>query len=147
MDKQTKEYKRGSKMCAVRGLKKAVTAGLQCRVIRFANLIDALDAAPADRPFITAWIDEDESERVTFAEFRHRARAEAETLRKRGLTTGDRVVIIMPQGIPAMSTFAAAMMIGAVPAFLAYPNFKVEPAKYRSGLDGVTANLSAKAVV
>ena len=39
------------------------------------------------------------------------------------------------------------MMLGAVPAFLAYPNIKVEPAKYRSGLAGVTANLGAKAVV
>ena len=38
-------------------------------------------------------------------------------------------------------------MLGAVPAFLAYPNFKVEPAKYRFGLAGVTANLGAKAVV
>ncbi len=127
--------------------REAATTGLQCRVIRFANLIDALDAAPADRPFITFWIDEDETERVTFAEFRQRARAESETLRKSGLAAGDRVVIIMPQGIPAMTTFAAAMMIGAVPAFLAYPNFKVEPAKYRSGLEGVTANLSARAVV
>ena len=116
-------------------------------MIRFANLVDALDAAPADRPFITFWIDEDETKSVTFAEFRQRARAEACALRQSGLRTGDRVVIIMPQGIPAMTTFVAAMMIGAVPAFLAYPNFKVEPAKYRSGLEGVTANLSAKAVV
>ena len=38
-------------------------------------------------------------------------------------------------------------MLGAVPAFLAYPNFKIEPSKYRSGLEGVTANLRAKAVV
>ncbi len=116
-------------------------------MLRFANLIDALDAAPADRPFITAWIDEEESESVTFAEFRQRARSEAEVLREDGLAAGDRIVIIMPQGIPAMTTFAAAMMMGAVPAFLAYPNFKVEPAKYRSGLEGVTANLSASAVV
>jgi fatty-acyl-CoA synthase len=53
----------------------------------------------------------------------------------------------MPQGIAAMTAFAAAMMLGAVPAFLAYPNFKIEPAKYRSGLLGVTTNLGAKAVV
>src|SRR4249919_1838605 len=53
----------------------------------------------------------------------------------------------MPQGIPAMTTFIGAMMLGAIPAFLAYPNFKVEPAKYRFGLAGVTANLTAKAVV
>jgi len=39
------------------------------------------------------------------------------------------------------------MMLGAVPAILAYPNFKVEPGKYASGLAGVTANLAAKAVV
>jgi fatty-acyl-CoA synthase len=116
-------------------------------VIRYANLIDALDAAPDDRPFISAWIDEDESESVTFAEFRQRARAEASVLRERGITLGDRVVIVMPQGIPAMTTFVAAMMMGAVPAFLAYPNFKVEPAKYRAGLEGVTSNLRAKAVV
>jgi acyl-CoA synthetase (AMP-forming)/AMP-acid ligase II len=53
----------------------------------------------------------------------------------------------MPQGISAMTTFVGAMMLGAVPAFLAYPNFKVEPSKYRSGLAGVTANLRAKVVI
>jgi fatty-acyl-CoA synthase len=111
------------------------------------NLIEALDAAPADRPFVTAWIDEDERETVTFAEFRHRARLQAKTLRDHGVSLGDRVIVIMPQGIPAMTAFVGAMILGAVPAFLAYPNFKVEPSKYRSGLAGVTANLSAKAVV
>ena len=116
-------------------------------MIRYANLIDALEAAPGERPFITFWIDEDESETISFAEFRQRARAEAASLCQHGLVAGDRVVIIMPQGIAAMATFVAAMMIGAVPAFLAYPNFKVEPAKYRFGLAGVTANLSAKAVI
>ena len=84
---------------------------------------------------------------MTFAEFRRRARRKSRPCAASGLRTGDRVVIIMPQGIPAMTTFVAAMMMGAVPAFLAYPNFKVEPAKYRSGLQGVTANLRAKAVV
>ena len=50
----------------------------------------------------------------------------------------------MPQGIAAMTTFVGAMMLGAVPAFLAYPNFKVEASKYRSGLAGVTANLKPR---
>lgn len=111
------------------------------------NLIDALAAAPGERPFITSWIDEDERETVTFGEFRGRAQQHATLLRNRGVIAGDRVVIIMPQGIPAMTMFAGAMMIGAVPAFLAYPNFKVEAEKYRSGLAGVTANLRAKIVV
>jgi fatty-acyl-CoA synthase len=113
----------------------------------FRNLIDALAAAPGERPFVTSWIDEDERETVTFAEFRRRARLQANVLHNHGVTVGDRVIVIMPQGIPAMTTFVGAMMLGAAPAFLAYPNFKVEASKYRSGLAGVTANLRAKIVV
>jgi fatty-acyl-CoA synthase len=116
-------------------------------LLRYANLIEALDAAPADRPFITMWIDEDDRETVTFGEFRRRALAEAAALAHEDIAAGDRVVLIMPQGISTMTTFVGAMMLGAAPAFLAYPNFKVEPSKYRSGLAGVTANLRAKAVV
>jgi acyl-CoA synthetase (AMP-forming)/AMP-acid ligase II len=116
-------------------------------LLPYANLIEALDAAPADRPFITVWIDEDDHETVTFGEFRSLARAESAAFAREDVGPGDRVVLIMPQGIPAMTSFVGAMMQGAVPAFLAYPNFKVEPSKYRSGLTGVTANLRAKAVV
>jgi fatty-acyl-CoA synthase len=134
-------------MAAPAGYKNARSRRLQCRVIRFDNLIHALEAAPGDRPFVTAWIDEDECETVTFGQFRGRARREALHLQRHGVLAGDRLVILMPQGISAMTTFTAAMMLGAVPAFLAYPNFKVEPSKYRSGLAGVSANLNAKAVV
>jgi fatty-acyl-CoA synthase len=116
-------------------------------LLPYANLVEALEAAPPDRLFITAWVDEDNQETVTFGEFRHRARAEACAFAREGIGKGDRVVLIMPQGIGAMTAFTGAMMLGAVPAFLAYPNFKVDPSKYRSGLSGVTANLNAKAVV
>lgn len=116
-------------------------------MIPYCTLIEALDAAPGDRRFVTAWVDEDEHEEVTFAEFHRLARGQAALLREHAVRSGDRVVIIMPQGIPAMAVFAGAMMLGAVPAILAYPNFKVEPSKYRAGLAGVTANLTAKAVV
>jgi len=116
-------------------------------VARFRNLIDALAAAPGERPFVTAWIDEDERQTVTFAEFRRRARVQAKTLRDQGVAAGDRVIVIMPQSIAAMTAFVGAIMLGAVPAFLAYPNFKVDPSKYRAGLAGVTANLNAKVVV
>jgi acyl-CoA synthetase (AMP-forming)/AMP-acid ligase II len=116
-------------------------------VNRFPNLIAALEAAPADLPFVTSWIDEDESETVTFDQFRRRARHQAAKLRDYGVSRGDRITLIMPQGIPAMTAFAGAMLLGAVPAFLAYPNFKIEPSKYRAGLAGVTANLGAKVVM
>jgi fatty-acyl-CoA synthase len=116
-------------------------------VNQFHNLIEALNSAPARRPFVTAWIDEDERVTVTFAEFRRRAGLQARVLRDHGVGCGDRVVVVMPQGIPAMTVFVGAMMLGSVPAFLAYPNFKIETTKYRSGLAGVTANLSAKVVI
>jgi len=116
-------------------------------VNQFGNLIDALDAAPADKPFITYWVDEDEQSTITFGEFREKARAQAGVLRGQGVMAGERVVVIMPQGILSMTAFVGAMLLGAVPAFLAYPNFKIEPTKYRSGLRGVTANLGARLVV
>jgi len=114
---------------------------------KYRTLVDALLSAPADRPFVTAWIDEDEQETATFGEFRHMAQVQALLLKDNGVSAGDRVVLIMPQGIPLMATFVGALLLGAVPAILAYPNFKVEPSKYRFGLTGVTANLHAKAVV
>ncbi len=116
-------------------------------MVRYRNLIEALEAAPGERPFVTAWVDDDEQETVTFAEFRRRARLQAAVLRANGVTSGDRVIIIMPQGILAMTVFVGAMILGAVPAFIAYPNDKVEPSKYRFGVAGVTANLKAKIVV
>jgi acyl-CoA synthetase (AMP-forming)/AMP-acid ligase II len=111
------------------------------------NLIEALQAAPGERPFITYWTNDAQQETVTFAQFRQLARFQAGTLRENGVGIGDRVVIIMPQGIPAMAAFAGAILLGAVPAFVAYPNFKIDAAKYRSGLAGVTANLGARAMI
>jgi acyl-CoA synthetase (AMP-forming)/AMP-acid ligase II len=116
-------------------------------MLEFANLVAALEAAPHNAEFVTFWVDEDERETVTFGEFRQRSSIQAGGLQEQGVSPGDRVVIIMPQAITAMTAFAATMMLRAVPAFLAYPNFKIDPAKYRSGLMGVTANLGAKAVV
>lgn len=116
-------------------------------MLSYRNLLHALEAAPAGRPFVTQWIDEDEQHTVTFGEFREQARGHACALRDAGVARRDRVVVIMPQSTAAMTTFVGAMMIGAVPAFLAYPNFKVEASKYRAGLAGVSSNLSARAVV
>ena len=120
---------------------------LEWHVLRYHNLVEALEASPGDRPFLTFWVNEDDQETVTFGEFRHRARRQARVLREHGVQAGDRVIIIMPPAIAAMAVFAGAMMLGALPAFLAYPNDRVEPSKYRSGLAGVTANLKAKLVV
>jgi len=53
-------------------------------VLAYRNLIEALEAAPADRPFITFWIDEDTRETVTFGEFRQLSRVQAGALKEQG---------------------------------------------------------------
>jgi len=114
---------------------------------RFGTLTEALLAAPQDRPFITDWIDEDEIHTVTFGEFAHAARLRAAAMRKLGVKFGETVILVMPQGIPLMTTFAGAMLLGATPTILAYPSFKVDAAKYKSGLVGVSRNLQANFVI
>jgi acyl-CoA synthetase (AMP-forming)/AMP-acid ligase II len=111
------------------------------------SLVAALCAAPLDAPFVTMWKSEDDFESLTYGEFLGRATQHAALMRACGAARRDRVVLVMSQGVALMSAFVGAMMIGAAPAILAYPNFKVEPAKYRSGLVGVTKNLGARLVM
>lgn len=113
----------------------------------FRTLCEALLAAPAEKRFVTMWNDEDDNESITFGEYRSQALRQAGYLRSLGVTSGDTVIIIMPQGIPLMTAFMGAMLLGAVPAILAYPNFKADPAKYRFGLSGVSANLKARLIL
>jgi fatty-acyl-CoA synthase len=113
----------------------------------YSNLVDALLEAPGHRPFVTMWNDEDQIETVTFEEFIRSAKSRAADFRAHGLRSGDTLILIMPQGIPLMTAFAGAMLLGAVPAILAYPNFKVDANKYNSGLAGVSKNLGARLVV
>lgn len=113
----------------------------------YRTLLDALYTAPAEKSFITVWHDDDDIEQMTFGEFTQSAAAKAKQFRDLGVSAGDRVVVILPQGAALMAAFAGAMMLGAVPAILAYPNFKVEPQKYAAGLAGVTRNIQARLVV
>jgi acyl-CoA synthetase (AMP-forming)/AMP-acid ligase II len=114
---------------------------------RFATFAEALAAAPPDKHFVTMWQDEDDVQTVTFGEFARIACLQAEGLRGQGLRSAETVILVMPQGIPLMATFAGAILLGAVPAILAYPNFKTDPVKYSSGLAGVLATLEAPLVV
>jgi len=113
----------------------------------YRTLIDALESAPAERLFVLEWHDEEDHSSVTFGEFRRHALAQASFLKRQGVRVGDRIILVMPQGIALMTAFVGSMMLSALPAILSYPNTKVEPTKYRSGLQGVTANLKAPFVV
>lgn len=111
-----------------------------------ATILSSLASAPREHRFVTMWSG-DHEESVTFGEFIDAAAAHAASFRRHGLSAGDTVVLILPQGIQLMATFVGAMMLGAIPTILAYPNFKVEPGKYRFGLSGVTKNLRARLIV
>jgi fatty-acyl-CoA synthase len=113
----------------------------------YKTLPEALLAAPKDKPFLTMWRSDDDVQSASFGEFTRLALTQAAYLQQEGLRAGDTVILIMPQGIPLMAAFVGAMYLGAIPTILAYPNFKVEPAKYRLGLTGVSANLKARLVV
>jgi fatty-acyl-CoA synthase len=117
------------------------------QLVTFQTIPEALEAAPAQRTFATMWNDEDDIQSITFGEFRRNAQSQAAHLRARGLREGQTVILVIPQGITLMTTFAAVMFAGGVPAILAYPNFKVDPAKYRLGLTGVSANLKASVII
>jgi len=116
-------------------------------VAGYRTLLEALEAAPSDRLFVLEWHDEDDYQSATFGEFRRLARRQASFLKHQGVRRGDRVIFVMPQGISLMAAFVGSMSLGALPAILAYPNLKVDPVKYSSGLRGVTANLKAPHVV
>jgi Acyl-CoA synthetases (AMP-forming)/AMP-acid ligases II len=113
----------------------------------YSTLPEALMAAEDDAPFVTMWHADDDFETVTFGKFKKMAAGQAVYLRENGVGLKDTVVLVQPQGIDLMASFAGALLIGAVPAILAYPTFKVDPAKYRFGLNGVSANLRARAIV
>ena len=115
--------------------------------LSFRTLSEALFAAPQEQTFVTMWNADDQVQSVTFAQFLAQAKAYASNFRTHNLRSGDTIILVMPQGISLMAAFVGSMLLGAVPAILAYPNFKVEPAKYRFGLAGVSANLSARLVV
>jgi fatty-acyl-CoA synthase len=113
----------------------------------FSTLVEALLAAPPERPFITVWKDEDDIQSVTFGQFVDLAKSQAAAFQAQGLRPGNTVILIMPQSIPLMAAFAGVMLLGAIPSILAYPNSKVDPAKYNAGLAGVSHNLKARLVV
>ena len=88
-----------------------------------------------------------EYEIFTFGQFLDLAEKFALFYQSRGLQSRAPIVLILPQGIPLMAGFVGAMMVGAIPTILAYPNFKVDAEKYQRGLSGVTSNIGADMIV
>jgi acyl-CoA synthetase (AMP-forming)/AMP-acid ligase II len=124
-------------------------ASLARQLAGYGTLLDGLRAAPRGAPFVTMWYPDrtPPHETLTFGEFLDQAWGFAAWYREQSVKPGDRIVLIMPQSPRLMAAFAGAMLVPAVPTILAFPTFKIDPAKYRHGLSGVTRNIGARLVV
>ena len=67
---------------------------------------------------------------VTLDEAMGRAADFAAFYRARGVAQGEVVMLILSPGLDAYAAFLGAMLAGAVPSFLPYPNMKQDPGLY-----------------
>ena len=68
-----------------------------------------------------------------------RAEAFARLLLDDGVRKGDVCALILKHHPDVYPLYMAVAMLGAIPAFLAYPNVRIHPEKYRQGLAGMVA--------
>lgn len=98
---------------------------------------------------LTVWNpdSEPEFESFSFEDFQRLSYRAAGWMENAGVGIGDTVILLVRH--PALLTivFWGAVLRGAVPTILAYPNFKMDRKKYAFGLAGVTAKISACLVI
>jgi len=113
------------------------------------TLLEIFAAAPFERRFLTEYSPGETQpyRSYSFGEFLAKAEQFAGLYRQHEVAPRDKIVLVMRQGCELMAAFVGAMIAGAVPTILAYPNFKVNPEKYKTGLLGVTRNIHATLVV
>jgi fatty-acyl-CoA synthase len=84
---------------------------------------------------------------VTLGAFMDRARRFSLLLRESGLGPGDVVLIVLRHGPDAHAAFIGAMLLGAVPSFMPYPNFKQNEALYWRQHRHVFRHIAARAIL
>jgi acyl-CoA synthetase (AMP-forming)/AMP-acid ligase II len=83
----------------------------------------------AAEPFCT-FIARGEAERITFGELLERSLAYARRYRELGVRPGETVIVMLPHSPHLFYAFLGATLIGAVPAFMAFPSVKQRPEIY-----------------
>lgn len=78
------------------------------------NFAENLLQAPDDALALVAWGEDGLRARLSFGELRQQVAAFAQALRQSGVSAGDRVAAVVPNGIEAIVAFLAAASIGAV---------------------------------
>jgi fatty-acyl-CoA synthase len=76
-----------------------------------------------------------------------RAAAAAARLRARGIGAGDVVALIVSEHACQPVLFLGCMLAGAVPAFLAPPTPKLEPARYAAMIEALLARASSRVAI
>ena len=79
--------------------------------------------------------------------FAFRARQFSALLRETGVATGDVVLIILEHGLDAHCAFFGALLLGAVPSFMPYPNVKQDAALYWRQHRDVFAHIRPRAIL
>ncbi len=114
------------------------------------NLLhDCMSNWRAGETCLTAWTPgaDPEFESLSFGTFQELSERAAGWLEAAGVSEKDVVILLVKDPVLLMVAFWGAASRGAVPAILAYPNFKMSREKYSSGLKGVTSRTGARLVV
>ena len=90
---------------------------------------------------------EGEFEFLSFEAFQELSERAAGWLQEAGLSEQEVVILLVRDPALLMIAFWGAVLRGAVPAILAYPNFKMNRQKYAFGLQGVTSRTGARLVI
>jgi len=91
--------------------------------------------------------DGDEWQRLELGAFMHRALQVTAYLRSAAVGPGEIVLIILEHGIDAHAAFIGAMLAGAVPGFIPYPNVKQDAELYWRQHRAVFAHIRPRAIL
>jgi len=98
---------------------------------------EALCWENADFPAIIHWVAGAEPVRWTRRALWQRAQEFAVLLRENGVARGDVCAVILRHHPDFYPLYMGVALMGAIPAVLAYPNARIHPEKYRTGLHGM----------
>lgn len=104
-------------------------------------IADRWAAAEPDRVALLEYVPEGEPRRLTYGELARQSNALSNALRARGITRGDRVALLLPQGFEVVVAHAAIYKLGAIAVPLALL-FGVEAIEYRMHTAGAKAAIT-----
>ena len=112
-------------------------------------LQDCMSGWPSAEACVTVWNpgQEPEFESLSFEAFQQLSGRAAGWMADTGVEVGDTVILLIRHPALLMVVFWGAVLRGAVPTILAYPNFKIDREKYAFGLAGVTGKTKARLVI